>query len=132
MGFTFFIYFFFSTVFPVKPFLTPYAFCRSDNIVFSSQGDFAQASLHLWKALKALGRPLPTSNFDLCCSLMWSVIRYVLQRLWVGRWLAGRAGGFRRDHQLKDDVRKSCREAALVYHRLHQLHMTGMLTGFKM
>ncbi|KAG8545880.1 hypothetical protein GDO81_020177 [Engystomops pustulosus] len=94
-----------------------------------SRGDFAQASLHLWKALKALGRPLPTSNFDLCCSLTWSIIRYVLQRLWVGRWLAGRAGGFRRDHQLKDDVRKSCREAALVYHRLHQLHMTGKHAG---
>ncbi|KAM8961126.1 sterol regulatory element-binding protein 1 [Pelodytes ibericus] len=94
-----------------------------------SRGDFAQASLHLWTALKALGRPLPTSNLDLSCSLMWSVIRYVLQRLWVGRWLAERAGGFRRDHQLKDDVRKSCREAALVYHRLHQLHMTGKHAG---
>lgn len=102
---------------------------RKQADVDLSRGDFAQASLHLWKALKALGRPLPTSNFDLCCSLMWSVIRYVLQRLWVGRWLAGRAGGFRRDHQLKDDVRKSCREAALVYHRLHQLHMTGKHAG---
>ncbi|XP_018414098.1 PREDICTED: sterol regulatory element-binding protein 1-like isoform X2 [Nanorana parkeri] len=102
---------------------------RKQADVDLSRGDFAQASLHLWKALKALGRPLPTSNFDLCCSLMWSVIRYVLQRLWVGRWLAGRAGGFRRDHQLKDDVRKSCREAALVYHRLHQLHMTGKIGG---
>ncbi|XP_063790917.1 sterol regulatory element-binding protein 1 isoform X2 [Pseudophryne corroboree] len=102
---------------------------RKQADVDLSRGDFAQASLHLWKALKALGRPLPTSNFDLCCSLMWSIIRYVLQRLWVGRWLAERAGGFRRDHQLKDDVRKSCREAALVYHRLHQLHMTGKHVG---
>ncbi|XP_053550308.1 sterol regulatory element-binding protein 1 isoform X2 [Bombina bombina] len=90
-----------------------------------SRGDFAQASLQLWTALKALGRPLPTSNLDLICSVMWSLIRYVLQRLWVGRWLAARAGGFRSDHQLKDDVRKGCRDAALVYHRLHQLHMTG-------
>ncbi|XP_068099644.1 sterol regulatory element-binding protein 1 isoform X2 [Hyperolius riggenbachi] len=102
---------------------------RKQADVDLSRGDYAQASLHLWKALKALGRPLPTSNFDLCCSLMWSVIRYVLQRLWVGRWMAERAGGFRRDHQLKDDVRKSCREAALVYHRLHQLHMTGKHAG---
>ncbi|XP_075421985.1 sterol regulatory element-binding protein 1 isoform X2 [Ascaphus truei] len=94
-----------------------------------SRGDFAQASLHLWTALKALGRPLPTSNVDLSCSLMWNLIRHVLQRLWVGRWLAARAGGFRRDHQLKDDVRKSCRDAALVYHRLHQLHMTGKHAG---
>uniref|UniRef100_A0A8C8S8N6 Sterol regulatory element-binding protein 1 n=1 Tax=Pelusios castaneus TaxID=367368 RepID=A0A8C8S8N6_9SAUR len=94
-----------------------------------ARGDFAQASHHLWTALKALGRPLPTSNFDLACSLMWNLIRHLLQRLWVGRWLAGRAGGFRRDRELKADVRKSARDAALVYHRLHQLHMTGKCVG---
>ncbi|XP_074866356.1 sterol regulatory element-binding protein 1 isoform X2 [Carettochelys insculpta] len=93
------------------------------------RGDFAQASQHLWTALKALGRPLPTSNFDLTCSLMWNLIRHLLQRLWVGRWLAGRAGGFRRDRELKADVRKSARDAALVYHKLHQLHMTGKHAG---
>ncbi|XP_077172447.1 sterol regulatory element-binding protein 1 isoform X1 [Paroedura picta] len=90
-----------------------------------ARGDFAQASQNLWTALKALGRPLPTSNLDLTCSLLWNLIRHVLQRLWVGRWLAGRAGGFFRDRELKADVRKSACEAALVYHRLHQLHMTG-------
>ncbi|CAM4519734.1 unnamed protein product [Lepidochelys kempii] len=94
-----------------------------------ARGDFAQASQHLWTGLKALGRPLPTSNFDLACSLMWNLIRHLLQRLWVGRWLAGRAGGFRRDSELKADVRKSARDAALVYHKLHQLHMTGKHVG---
>ncbi|XP_053132718.1 sterol regulatory element-binding protein 1 isoform X2 [Hemicordylus capensis] len=90
-----------------------------------ARGDFAQASQNLWTALKALGRPLPTSNLDLTCSLLWNLIRHVLQRLWVGRWLAGRAGGFFRDRELKADVRKSAGDAALVYHQLHQLHMTG-------
>ncbi|XP_069501822.1 sterol regulatory element-binding protein 1 isoform X2 [Ambystoma mexicanum] len=94
-----------------------------------ARGDFAQASQNLWTALRALGRPLPTSNFDLSCSLMWNLIRHVLQRLWVGRWMASRAGGFRRDQKLKDDVRKSSRDAALVYHKLHQLHMTGKHVG---
>ncbi|XP_054848716.1 sterol regulatory element-binding protein 1 isoform X1 [Eublepharis macularius] len=90
-----------------------------------ARGDFAQASQNLWTALKALGRPLPTSNLDLTCSLLWNLIRHVLQRLWVGRWLAGQAGGFFRDRELKADVRKSACDAALVYHQLHQLHMTG-------
>ncbi|XP_029432350.1 sterol regulatory element-binding protein 1 isoform X2 [Rhinatrema bivittatum] len=94
-----------------------------------ARGDFAQATQNLWVALKALGRPLPISNLDLSCSLMWNFIRLVLQRLWVGRWLAARAGGFRRDQELKGDVRKSSRDAALVYHRLHQLHMTGKHVG---
>ncbi|XP_041073648.1 sterol regulatory element-binding protein 1-like isoform X2 [Polyodon spathula] len=94
-----------------------------------ARGDFAQASQNLWTCLKALGRPQPTSHPDMACSLMWSLVRLVLQRLWVGRWLAGRAGGLWRDRELQDDVRKCSRDAALVYHRLHQLHMTGKLGG---
>ncbi|XP_056660463.1 sterol regulatory element-binding protein 1 isoform X5 [Monodelphis domestica] len=90
-----------------------------------ARGDFAQASQHLWLALRALGRPLPTSHLDLACSLLWNLIRHVLQRLWLGRWLADRAGGLLRDRELQADVRASSRDAALVYHQLHQLHMTG-------
>uniref|UniRef100_A0A671XS16 Sterol regulatory element-binding protein 1 n=1 Tax=Sparus aurata TaxID=8175 RepID=A0A671XS16_SPAAU len=94
-----------------------------------ARGDFAQASQNLWTCLKALGRPLPTSQLDLACAALWSLLRFCLQRLWVGRWLAARAGGLRSDRPLQEDARKSSRDAALVYHRLHQLHMTGKLNG---
>lgn len=93
------------------------------------QGDFAQASQNLWTCLKALGRPLPISQLDLACAALWSLLRFCLQRLWVGRWLAARAGGLRSDRPLQEDACKSSRDAALVYHRLHQLHMTGWLVG---
>uniref|UniRef100_A0A673KXI5 Sterol regulatory element-binding protein 1 n=1 Tax=Sinocyclocheilus rhinocerous TaxID=307959 RepID=A0A673KXI5_9TELE len=94
-----------------------------------ARGDFAQASQNLWTCLKALGRPLPTSQLDLTCAVLWSALRLCLQRLWVGRWLASRAGALRSNRPLQEDARKSCRDAALVYHRLHQLHMTGKLGG---
>ncbi|XP_010729007.2 sterol regulatory element-binding protein 1 [Larimichthys crocea] len=94
-----------------------------------ARGDFAQASQNLWTCLKALGRPLPTSQLDLACAALWSLLRFCLQRLWVGRWLAARAGGLRSDRPLQEDACKSNRDAALVYHRLHQLHMTGKLNG---
>uniref|UniRef100_A0AAQ5Y8R0 Sterol regulatory element-binding protein 1 n=1 Tax=Amphiprion ocellaris TaxID=80972 RepID=A0AAQ5Y8R0_AMPOC len=94
-----------------------------------ARGDFAQASHNLWTCLKALGRPLPTSQLDLTCAALWSLLRFCLQRLWVGRWLAARAGGLRSDRPLQEDACKSSRDAALVYHRLHQLHMTGKLNG---
>ncbi|XP_051023285.1 sterol regulatory element-binding protein 1 isoform X1 [Acomys russatus] len=94
-----------------------------------ARGDFAQAAQQLWLALQALGRPLPTSNLDLACSLLWNLIRHLLQRLWVGRWLAGQAGGLQRDCGLKTDARASARDAALVYHKLHQLHAMGKYTG---
>ncbi|XP_062840910.1 sterol regulatory element-binding protein 1 isoform X1 [Trichomycterus rosablanca] len=94
-----------------------------------ARGDFAQASQNLWTCLKALGRPLPTSQLDLACAVLWSTLRLWLQRMWVGRWLACRAGALRADRPLQEDARKSSRDAALVYHRLHQLHMTGKLGG---
>uniref|UniRef100_A0A1A7XIG3 Sterol regulatory element-binding protein 1 n=1 Tax=Iconisemion striatum TaxID=60296 RepID=A0A1A7XIG3_9TELE len=94
-----------------------------------ARGDFAQASHNLWTCLKALGRPLPTSQLDLACAALWSLLRFCLQRLWVGRWLAARAGGLKTDRPLQEDACKSNRDAALVYHRLHQLHMTGKLNG---
>ncbi|XP_057570571.1 sterol regulatory element-binding protein 1 isoform X6 [Hippopotamus amphibius kiboko] len=94
-----------------------------------ARGDFAQAAQQLWWALRALGRPLPTSHLDLACSLLWSLTRHLLQRLWVGRWLAGRAGGLRRDGALQADVHASARDAALVYHKLHQLHTMGKYAG---
>uniref|UniRef100_A0A8C6NY15 Sterol regulatory element-binding protein 1 n=1 Tax=Nothobranchius furzeri TaxID=105023 RepID=A0A8C6NY15_NOTFU len=94
-----------------------------------ARGDFAQASHNLWTCLKALGRPLPTSQLDLACAALWSLLRFCLQRLWVGRWLAARAGGLKADRPLQEDACKSNRDAALVYHRLHQLHMTGKLNG---
>ncbi|XP_027480421.2 sterol regulatory element-binding protein 1 isoform X1 [Zalophus californianus] len=91
-----------------------------------ARGDFAQAAQQLWLALRALGRPLPTSHLDLACSLLWNLIRHLLQRLWVGRWLAGRAGGLQRDCALQADARTSARDAAFVYHKLHQLRAMGM------
>uniref|UniRef100_A0A3B5M0M4 Sterol regulatory element-binding protein 1 n=1 Tax=Xiphophorus couchianus TaxID=32473 RepID=A0A3B5M0M4_9TELE len=94
-----------------------------------ARGDFAQASHNLRTCLKALGRPLPISQLDLACAVLWSLLRFCLQRLWVGRWLAARAGGLRSDRPLQEDAGKSSRDAALVYHRLHQLHMTGKLNG---
>lgn len=94
-----------------------------------ARGDFAPASQNLWTCLRALGRPLPTSQLDLACASLWALLRLCLQRLWVGRWLASRAGGLRAPRPLQDDARKSSRDAALVYHRLHQLHMTGKLGG---
>uniref|UniRef100_A0AAY4CAH8 Sterol regulatory element-binding protein 1 n=1 Tax=Denticeps clupeoides TaxID=299321 RepID=A0AAY4CAH8_9TELE len=99
-----------------------------------ARGDFAQASQNLWMCLKALGRPLPTSQLDQVCAVLWASLRLCLQRVWVGRWLALRAGGglFYPDRPLQEDACKSSRDAALVYHRLHQLHMTGKLCGSRL
>ncbi|XP_071427509.1 sterol regulatory element-binding protein 1 isoform X2 [Pithys albifrons albifrons] len=93
------------------------------------RGDFAQGAQHLRTALGALGRPLPASHGDLACSLLWTLLRHLLQRLWVGRWLAACAGGLRRDPPPPAHVRQSAHDAAMAYHRLHQLHLAGKQAG---
>ncbi|NXU49392.1 SRBP1 protein, partial [Turnix velox] len=93
------------------------------------RGDFAQGAQHLRTALGALGRPLPASHGDLTCSLLWTLLRHLLQRLWVGRWLAARAGRLRPDPPPPAHVRQSARDAAMTYHRLHQLHLAGKQAG---
>ncbi|NXV04528.1 SRBP1 protein, partial [Cettia cetti] len=93
------------------------------------RGDFAQGAQHLRTALGALGRPLPASHGDLACSLLWTLLRHLLQRLWVGRWLAARAGGLCPDPPPPAHVRQSARDAAMAYHRLHQLHLAGKQAG---
>ncbi|KAM6184868.1 sterol regulatory element-binding protein 1 [Rhynchocyon petersi] len=94
-----------------------------------ARGDFAQAAQQLWLALQALGRPLPACPLDLTCSLLWNLIRHLLQHLWVGRWLASRAGGLQKDGSLQADAHASARDASLAYHHLHQLHTMGTCTG---
>ncbi|XP_027728510.1 sterol regulatory element-binding protein 2 isoform X1 [Vombatus ursinus] len=97
-----------------------------------ARGDFTAAASNLQTCLSVLGRTLPTSHLDLACSLSWNVIRYSLQKLRLVRWLlkkmsqrrrraAMAAGGF------EDEAKTSARDAALAYHKLHQLHITGKL-----
>lgn len=91
-----------------------------------ARGDFAAAALNLKTCLSVLGRALPTSWVDLGCSLAWNMIRYCLQKLGLVRWLL-RTSTCRVKAELQDEVKTSAHDAALVYHRLHQLHVTGKL-----
>nr|XP_060633122.1 sterol regulatory element-binding protein 2 [Anolis sagrei ordinatus] len=96
-----------------------------------AKGDFAAAASNLETCLSALGRALPTSRLDLACSLSWNVIRYSLQKLGLVRWLLKRTSRQRRTTEapvgFEDEAKTSARDAALAYHKLHQLHITGKL-----
>ncbi|XP_028934706.1 sterol regulatory element-binding protein 2 [Ornithorhynchus anatinus] len=96
-----------------------------------ARGDFAAAASNLQTCLSVLGRALPTSRLDLACGLSWNVIRYSLQKLGLVRWLLKRTSRQRRPASaaagFEDEAKTSARDAALAYHKLHQLHLTGKL-----
>ena len=57
-------------------------------------------------------------------------MRHILHRLWIGNWLASAAGGIKVRGRTKDDkehAKLSAKDAALVYHKLHQLSLTGIV-----
>ena len=99
-------------------------------VVFSLQGDTISASRHLQVCLRALKRPLPVSKLDVACGLIWQLVRHILHRLWIGTWLASAAGGIKvrgRTNDDKEHAKLSAKDAALVYHKLHQLSLTGIV-----
>ncbi|KAM7178789.1 sterol regulatory element-binding protein 2 isoform 3-T3 [Macrochelys suwanniensis] len=96
-----------------------------------ARGDFAAAASNLQICLSVLGRALPASRLDLACSLSWNVIRYSLQKLGLVLWLLKRTSRRQRAREaaagFEDEAKTSARDAALAYHKLHQLHITGKL-----
>uniref|UniRef100_A0A8C2I014 Sterol regulatory element-binding protein 2 n=1 Tax=Cyprinus carpio TaxID=7962 RepID=A0A8C2I014_CYPCA len=87
------------------------------------QGDYAAAAVSLHTCLSVLSRVLPSSTLDIICSLSWNLIRYCLRKPaplgWLVRLVGGRHEG--------EESQTSSRDAALVYHQLSQLQLTGKL-----
>ncbi|GLG96286.1 uncharacterized protein GBIM_03088 [Gryllus bimaculatus] len=88
-----------------------------------SKGDNAAGSQELRRCLQAYGRPLPASKFELLSATLWQINRQILHRLWIGKWLSRRMGGFFIDSSARREVMSSAKELSVVYHRLHQLHL---------
>ncbi|XP_048055490.1 LOW QUALITY PROTEIN: sterol regulatory element-binding protein 2-like [Megalobrama amblycephala] len=87
------------------------------------RGDYAAAVASLQTCLSVLSRVLPSSTLDIICSLSWNLIRYCLRRPaplgWLVRLVGGRHEG--------EESQTSSRDAALVYHKLSQLQLTGKM-----
>ncbi|CAH1966670.1 unnamed protein product [Acanthoscelides obtectus] len=61
---------------------------------FLNQGDKLRAKQELLRCLKIYGVTLPSTRLELCLCLFWQIIRQIMHRLWIGRWLSSHAGGF--------------------------------------
>ncbi|KAK3100385.1 hypothetical protein FSP39_019112 [Pinctada imbricata] len=91
------------------------------------KGNYSWATDQLSRALACIGRPLPTSNLDLVSGLAWNLLRSLTHRLFWGKWLFRKAGLLRSNSD--EDVKTSAVNAALAYHKLNQMHLTGNVPG---
>ncbi|KAK6173452.1 hypothetical protein SNE40_016898 [Patella caerulea] len=97
---------------------------RKQADVDISRADYSAAISQLRLCLLALGRPLPTSKFDVFSSLLWQSFRQLLHRMYLGKWLCGKAGGLF-SRVSSDDIKLSAKNAAWAYHKLNQLNLCG-------
>lgn len=96
----------------------------SNSLHRSLQGNYREAYGQLKCCLAALGRPIPSNRLDLVASLCWNGLRQFLHRIHVDQWLEPKAGSLWHC-ALHHDVKTSARDAAYVYQKLLQLHLTG-------
>ncbi|XP_053708881.1 sterol regulatory element-binding protein 2 isoform X1 [Synchiropus splendidus] len=112
---------------PVTPLHSPKSVSfwrhRKQADLHLKRGDYSAAMVSLETCLSVLTRALPLTRLDLVCSVTWNVIRYCLHRPTPLGWLVQQVRG---RHE-GDEARTSARDAALVYHRLSQLQLTGKL-----
>lgn len=112
---------------PVTPLHSPKSVSfwrhRKQADLHLKRGDYTAAMDSLETCLSVLTRALPSTNLDLVCSLSWNLIRYILHRPTPLGWLVHQVGG---KHE-GEEARTSAKDAALVYHRLSQLQLTGKL-----
>ncbi|KAM4716676.1 sterol regulatory element-binding protein 2 [Anableps anableps] len=112
---------------PVTPLHSPKSVSfwrhRKQADLHLNRGDYTAAMASLETCLSVLTRALPSSSLDLVCSLSWNLIRYCLHRPVPFGWLVHQVGG---KHE-GEEARTSARDAALVYHQLSQLQLTGKL-----
>uniref|UniRef100_M3ZLJ2 Sterol regulatory element-binding protein 2 n=1 Tax=Xiphophorus maculatus TaxID=8083 RepID=M3ZLJ2_XIPMA len=114
---------------PVTPLHSPKSVSfwrhRKQADLHLNRGDYTAAMASLETCLSVLTRALPSSVLDLLCSLSWNFIRYCLHRPVPFGWLVHQVGG---KHE-GEEARTSARDAALVYHQLSQLQLTGQGTN---
>ncbi|KAM6966577.1 sterol regulatory element-binding protein 2 [Tautogolabrus adspersus] len=112
---------------PVTPLHSPKSVSfwrhRKQADLHFNRGDYTAAAASLETCLSVLTRALPSTNLELVCSLSWNVVRYFLHRPTPLGWLVHQVRG---KHE-GEEARTSARDAALVYHRLSQLQLTGKL-----
>uniref|UniRef100_A0A674CK46 Sterol regulatory element-binding protein 2 n=1 Tax=Salmo trutta TaxID=8032 RepID=A0A674CK46_SALTR len=112
---------------PVTPLHSPKSVSfwrqRKQADLHLNRGDYTAAMASLKTCLSVLTRAMPTTSWDLLFSLSWNLIRYCLHHPTPLGWLVRQVGGKHKGEESKT----SSRDAALVYHRLSQLQLTGKL-----
>jgi len=82
-----------------------------------------EVSKHLALAVDALGRPVPSSRFELVMSAMWQLFYQLLHRTKIAQRFEKRCGGFYADENTRQNLAAVRKECAKAYHQMHEAHL---------
>lgn len=88
-----------------------------------SKSEYSQAYRDLHQCLQYLGRPYPSSRTETCLATMWQIIRQLLHKLWIGKWILHIHKWFS-EKTIRQQAEISAMEIAIIYQHMLCLHLS--------
>ena len=88
-----------------------------------SRNEYEKAYSDLRQCLRYFDRTLPTSRAEVSLATLWQVVRQVLHKLWIGRWVL-HVGKWLADKSERGQAETSAMELAIVYQRILCLRLS--------
>lgn len=88
-----------------------------------SKQDHDQAYRDLLQCLQYFGRTLPLSRIEICLATTWQIVRQILHKLWLGKWVLYISKWFTEKSE-RQQAEISAMELAVVYQHLLCLRLS--------
>ncbi|XP_054005282.1 sterol regulatory element-binding protein 1 [Hylaeus anthracinus] len=88
-----------------------------------SKGEYGQAYRDLHQCLQYFGRPYPSSRMEALLATVWQIIRQLLHKLWIGKWILYTHKWFS-EKTTRQQAELSAMEIAIIYQHMLCLRMS--------
>ncbi|XP_063989413.1 sterol regulatory element-binding protein 1 [Diachasmimorpha longicaudata] len=92
-----------------------------------SLNENAKAQSDLGQCLRYFGRCLPSSRIEIYMATLWQIVRQVLHKLWIGKWVLN-VGKWLSERNERNQAETTAAELAITYGRLLSLRLSQGLT----